>query len=96
MTGPPAGTGGRYRRLVQGLQHLGGDGIHRTHALDAAALRRALGGAQLLVEIHQRLGLGMIEVQTLANGGFAVVFALYQRLAGQVVGVGAFGGLCST
>src|SRR3546814_9412585 len=44
-----------------------------TDTFDAAVLRRAFRGCQALVEVHQRLGLRMVDGQAMTHGLFLVV-----------------------
>jgi hypothetical protein len=44
-----------------------------------------LGGRQLLVEVHQRLGLAVVDRQAMTHGFFLVVVALDQVFTGDVV-----------
>ena len=50
-----------------------------------AVLRLAIGSRQLLVEIHQRFGLRVVDRQAMTHGFFGVVLALYQLFTGDVV-----------
>ena len=59
--------------------------LHRANAFDACVFR-CIAARETLVKMHQRLGLLVIDIQTLAHGFFAVVFTLHQRLAGDVLG----------
>src|SRR3546814_4968169 len=75
----------RQLRSAQCSEHLGRNLVHRTDTFDAAVLRRAFRGCQALVEVHQRLGLRMVDGQAMTHGLFLVVFALDQLIAGFVV-----------
>src|SRR5690606_33061171 len=66
-------------------QHAGSDLFDAADALDTGALGLAVGGGQLLVEVHQRLGLGVVDLQTLAYGLFLVVLTLDQLFTGHIV-----------
>src|SRR5690606_30407837 len=66
-------------------QHSGSDLFDAADALDTGALGLAVGGGQLLVEVHQRFGLGVVDLQTLAHGLFLVVLTLDQLFAGHIV-----------
>ena len=50
-----------------------------------AALWLAIFRFKFAVELNQRLGLCVVDRQTMANGLFDVIFALQQRLAGYIV-----------
>src|SRR5690606_2781177 len=73
------------KRSAQRREHLGCDLFHRPDTFDTAVLRRAFGGSQALIEIHQRLGLRVIDGQAMTHGLFLVVVALDQLLASFVV-----------
>src|SRR3990167_80805 len=80
--------------LQQGLaersEYLGCDLVDRTNTGNGAVLRRAFSGGELLVEVHQRLGLRVVDRQAMTHGFFFVVVALDQRFAGFVVNTGDF------
>ena len=69
------------------------DGIDAADAGNGYKARRPLvsGSGPILIELHQRLGLAVIDLQTLAYGGFLVVIALNQWLASDVILALGFG-----
>src|SRR5690606_30278818 len=63
------------------------DVIHRTNTRDTDIGRRLVAAliGQLLVEIHQRTGLRLVNLEALAHGFLAVIIALYQIFTGDIV-----------
>ena len=81
--------------LIQGIEYLVANLIDLAHAFDLDVFGSGgfAGLFPIFVVADQRLGLGMIYVQALADGLFFVVFALNQILAGFVVLALDLGGL---
>src|SRR5690606_11335485 len=73
------------KQSAQRREHLGRNLFHRTNPLDPAVLRRTFGSRQVLVEIHQRLGLRMVDRQTMTHGLFLVVITLDQLFTGFII-----------
>src|SRR5690606_23406027 len=76
--------------LVQCAEHLATDVVDAAHTLDTHIAWRG-GGILLrpiLIIMNQRLGLRMIDFQTLPHGFFQIVLPLHQRFAGHIVHAG--------
>src|SRR5690606_6795167 len=79
--------------VAQRLERARGDLVHAAQTVDGTVLGRVgrVDAGPVAVVVHQRARLVAVDLQALLDGFFAVVVALHQRLAGQVVLAGDLG-----